>query len=147
MADIGSTNTNLMDVINLDGLLAKLALKLKPYPAAGLLTYKNLLLTHWARAAMDLDQDENVLAPLALDHFKSFFEKLWRTNTKPRHIRMTIKSDFLKWLASQSGIPASQITDANGSLLEDLFNEIEQELGDISIQDLDPRFTNLFLLK
>ncbi len=147
MEDIESTHTTLTDIINLDRLLARLALELKPYPSTGLLTYKNLLLTHWARAAMDLDPDKNVLAPLPLDDFKTFFESLWRTNTKPRHIRMTIKSSFLKWLASQIGIPAGQITDANGSLLEDLFNEMEQELGQVSTRDLNPRFTNLFLLK
>ncbi len=51
--DIVSTDTILTSIINLDNLLATLAFKLKPYPATGLLTYKNLLLTHWARAAMD----------------------------------------------------------------------------------------------
>jgi hypothetical protein len=145
--DIESTHTILTRIINLDRLLAKLALELKPYPTTGVLTYKNLLLTHWARAAMDPDQDEKALTPLPLDHFKPFFETLWRAKTKPRHIRMTIKNDFLKWLASRSGVPASQITDANGQLLEDLFNELEQELGEVSIKELDPRFTNLFLLK
>jgi len=145
--DIHSTDMILTNIINLDRLLAKLALDLKPYPSTGLLTYKNLLLTHWAWAAMDPNRDENTLTPIALEQFKSFFKTLWRSKTKPRHIRMTIKSNFLKWLASQSGIPASQIGEANGQVLEDLFNEMEQELGAVSTKDLDPRFTKLFLLK
>ena len=92
-------------------------------------------------------QFQPVLMPLLLDKFESFFETLWRSKVKPRHIRMTIKSDFLKWLARQSGIPAGDIADSNGRVLEDLFAEIEQELGEVSTKDLDPRFTNLFLLK
>jgi hypothetical protein len=147
MEDIVSTNMILTDIINLDRLLAKLKLELKPYPATGLLTYKNLLLTHWARTALDPNQDENTLTPLPLDQFKSFYKTLWRTKIKPRYIRTTIKSDFLKWLAKRSGVPASQITDTNGPVMDDLFNELEQELGQVSTQDLDPRFTNLLLLK
>jgi len=147
MEDIVSTNTILTDIINLDSLLAKLALEPKPYPATGLLTYKNLLLTHWARAAMDPNGGDNSMLPLPLDQFKSFYKTLWRTKTKPRHIRTTIKSDFLKWLSDKSGIPASQIANANGRVFEGLFNELEQELGAVSTKDLDPRFTHLFLLK
>ena len=60
---------------------------------------------------------------------------------------MTAKSDFLKWLADKSEIPASQIAENNGRIFEELFNELEQELGVVSTKDVDPRFTNLFLLK
>ena len=147
MADIESTDMILKDIINLDGLLAELGFKLKPYPATGLLSYKNLLLTHWARAALDLSTDDNALTPVPLDHFKSFFETIWRTKTKPRRIRMAVKSDFLKWLAQKSGRSANDITDRNGRILEDLFAEIEQELGELSSENLDPRFTNLFFVK
>jgi len=147
MEDITTTETVLTNIIKLDSLLANLRLQLIPSAAANLLTYKNLLLTHWARTAMVPEVEENSLTPLSLDEFKSFFKALWRTKTKPRQIRMTTKSNFLKWIASQSDIPASQIADTNGPVLEDLFNELEQELGSVSTKDLDPHFTNLFLLK
>ncbi len=147
MEDIVSTDTILTNIINLDQLLANLSLELRPYPATGLLTYKNLLLTPWAREVVDPGSDEKTLTPLRLDKFKAFFETLWRSNVKPRHIRMTVKSDFLKWLADQSGLPAGDIADINGRVLEDLFAEIEQELGEVSAKDLDPRFTHLFLVQ
>ena len=147
MADIVSTRAMLTTIINLDRLLAKLALEIKPGPTTGLLTYKNLLLTHWARYTMDLSRDENTLIPLPLDQFKSFFEALWRSKLKPRHIRMTIKSDFLKWLDHRSGIPANDIADSMGHALEDLFAEIELELGEVATKDLNPRYTNLFLVE
>jgi hypothetical protein len=96
---------------------------------------------------MNPNSDENTLRPLPLEQFKSFFKTLWRSQTKPRQIRMTIKNDFLKWLVDQSGISANEITDSNGQALEDLFTEIELELGQVSTKNVDPRFTNLFLLK
>jgi uncharacterized protein DUF6178 len=144
--DITCTQTILTNVMAFDRLLAALSLDAKPFPATGILTYKNFILTHWARATIDADNEDKVLSLLPLEDFKSFFDTLWRSRQKPRSIRLTIKSDFLKWLAQKSGLPGNEITDSCGGVLEDLFTEIEQELGQVSSKDLEPRFSHLFLL-
>ncbi len=144
--DISVTDTILAEVIAFDDLLATLSLKLKPLPPGSLLTYKNLLLTHWARDTTDSGTGETAFAPLPLDAFRSFFDTLWRNPEKPRAIKLSVKSAFLKWLKDKSGLTGTEITQQYGITLENLFAEIETELGEISRNDLDPRFIQIFLI-
>jgi hypothetical protein len=145
-SDISVTNSILTDIIAVDHLLASLSLKVKPLPPGCLLTYKNLLLTHWARETMDSGPGETAFAPLPLDAFRPFFNTLWRSQTKPRAIKFSVKSAFLKWLQDKSGLTGTEITRQCGNTLENLFAEVETELGKISGNDLDPRFIQLFLI-
>ncbi len=144
--DISVTDTILAETIAFDGLLATLSLEVKPLPPGSLLTYKNLLLTHWARDTIDSGAGKTALAPLPLDAFKSFFDTLWRSPKKPRAIKLSVKSVFLKWLADKSGLTGIEITGQSGKTLENLFAEIEKELGQVSKKDIDPRFIQLFLI-
>jgi hypothetical protein len=144
--DISVTDTILAEVIAFDDLLATLSLKLKPLPPGNLLTYKNLLLTRWARETTDSGTGETAFAPLPLDAFRSFFDTLWRSPEKPRAIKLSVKSAFLKWLKDKSDLTGTEITRQCGNTLENLFAEIETELGEISRDNLDPRFIQLFLI-
>ncbi len=144
--DISVTDTILTEVIAFDNLLATLSLKVKPLPPGSLLTYKNLLLTRWARETTDSGIGETAFAPLPLDAFRSFFDTLWRSPEKPKAIKLSVKSAFLKWLKDKSGLTGTEITQQCGNALENLFAEIETELGKISRNDLDPRFIQLFLI-
>lgn len=144
--DISVTDTTLTEIIAFDRLLAALSLSAKPVPPGSLLTYKNFLLTHWAKETIDSGTHERALSPLPLDAFKSFFDTLWRSPEKPRSIRLSVKSDFLKWLADKSGLAGTQIVEQCGNILEDLFAEIESELGQVLKKDIDPRYIQLFLI-
>jgi Family of unknown function (DUF6178) len=144
--DMTATHSILGEIIAFDGLLAALSLKVKPYPATGLLTYKNLLLTHWAKDTINESTGETELSPLPLDAFKTFFDTLWRSAKKPRAIKLTMKSAFLKWLTDKSGLTGMEISEQCGNTFETLFAEIETELGQVSAKNLDPRFIQLFLV-
>ena len=144
--DISMTHLILEQIIAFDQLLAALSLTVKPYPPNNLLTYKNLLLTSWASETINDNPDETALSPLPLDTFRSFFETLWRSPKKPRAIKLTMKSAFLKWLTDKSGLTGTEIAEKCGQTFETLFAEIETELGEVSIKDIDPRFIQLFLV-
>jgi len=144
--DITVTDSILTEIIAFDRLLAALSLEVKPHGTTNLLTYKNLLLTHWARETIEPGSGKTVFESLPLDTFKSFFENLWRSPQKPRSIKLTIKSAFLKWLSDKSGLTGAEIADQCGNSLEKLFAEIEAELGQVSIKDIEPRFIQLFLI-
>lgn len=144
--DIFVTDTILTEIIAFDDLLATLPLAVKPLPPGSLLTYKNFLLTHWARETTESDTGQTAFAPLPLDVFKSFFDTLWHSHNKPRTIRFSVKSDFLKWLAGKSGLTGTEISRQCGKIFENLFAEIETELGQVSKKNLDPRFIQLFLI-
>jgi hypothetical protein len=144
--DISVTDTILTEVIAFDGLLATLSLEVKPLPPGSLLTYKNLLLTCWARETTDSGAGGTAFGPLPLDAFNSFFDTLWRSPEKPRAIKLSAKSAFLKWLKDKSSLTGTEITQQCGNTLENLFTEIETELGQVSKKDIDPRYIQLFLI-
>ena len=144
--DIFETDTILTEIIAFDDLLATLPLATKPIPPGRLLTYKNFLLTHWAREATESNTGQTALAPLPLTVFNSFFDTLWHSPKKPKTIKFSIKNDFLKWLADKSGLTGTDISRKCGKTLDRLFSELESELGQVSKKDLDPRFIQLFLV-
>ncbi len=57
-----------------------------------------------------------------------------------------MKSRFLSWLEENTGLRDFEITERLGRTLENLFEEIESELGCVAADDLNPRYIQLFLL-
>ncbi len=57
-----------------------------------------------------------------------------------------MKSLFLNWLAENTGLRDFEITERLGGTLENLFEEIENELGNVAVEDLEPKYIQLFLL-
>ena len=115
----------------------------------GFLTYKNLLLTLWARHYRRLKTEK--LKPLTRNQFVLFFEKLLpppadSDSREDRKIPQKMKTAFLSWLETETGLKDFEITDRLGRTFEDLFNEIESEYGRVAATDIDPRFVHLFLL-
>lgn len=141
--DIKKTENVVNQVVAIDELLALMNVELMPI-SVGLLTYKNLLLTLWARHYLGLAENP---APLALDEFKRCFDDLWATKDKPRKTRPAIKESFLNWLSDRSGLTDYEISQKLAQTLENLFSEIESELGSVASKDLDPRFIQLFLIE
>lgn len=142
MEDIKETENVLNSIIAFDDLFALMAIE--PEPATGgFLTYKNFILTLWARNYLGLSEE---LVPLALDEFRRLFDELWAGKEKPRKTSLTVKASFLNWLSDRTGLKPSEINRKLRQALENLFNELESEYGKVSRKDLDPRYIHLFLL-
>jgi len=115
----------------------------------GFLTFKNLLLTLWARHSRRLKGEK--LKALTLKQFQPFFEKLLPGRNDPDRqaagkIPVEMKTAFLNWLSVKTGLKDYEIADRLGQTFEDLFNELENEYGQVTAEQIDPRFVHLFLL-
>jgi hypothetical protein len=115
----------------------------------GFLTYKNLILTLWASHYLNLPGKK--LKHLDPKKFKPFLENLLPGQPDsgtaiPRKVPAVMKSRFLDWLAASTGLRDFEITERLGGTLENLFEEIENELGSVVVEDLEPKYIQLFLL-
>ena len=143
LQDIRDTEKILNEIVAFDEILS--LINIEPEPVSeGFLTYKNFVLTLWARNYMGLSEE---LKPLPLGAFKNFFNDLWTGKDKPRKTRRTMKESFLNWLSSKTGFTHDEIIRKSGHTLENLFDEIESEYGEVSAGDLDPRYIHLFMIK
>jgi len=143
LQDIKDTENILNEIVAFDEILS--LMNIEPEPVSeGYLTYKNFVLTLWARKYMGLSEE---LLPLPLDAFKNFFNDLWTGKDKPRKTRRTMKESLLDWLSDRTGFTQYEISQKLGQTLENLFNEIESEVGEVSRKDLDPRYIHLFLIQ
>ena len=133
-----------------DELLSLMAVEIDPPASYGFLTYKNLILTLWAADYLHLPGRK--LRPVNLKKFRKFFKDLLPGGTEPgadqpRTIPQEMKDHFLNWLAGNTGLKDFEISRRLGPTLENIFEEIEGELGRVAAEDLDPRYVQLFLLE
>ncbi len=141
--DIKVTENALNTIIAFDDILSLIAVE--PVPVADSpLTYKNFVLTLWARHYLGLAEE---LDALTVDEFKRFFEDLWSGKKTPRRASLAMKESFLTWLSDKTGLLHDEIIRKVGQTLENLFSEVESELGDVASKDLVPRFIHLFMIK
>ena len=140
--DIKKTENILNEIIAFDELFSLISIE--PDPAArGYLTYKNFILTLWARHVLGLPEK---LVPLTIDEFRCFFDDLWADQEQPRKTSLSIKESFLDWVSSKTELVHYEISQRLGQSFENLFKEIESEYGKVSRNDLDPRYIHLFLI-
>jgi hypothetical protein len=138
--DIAKTETALNEIIAFDNLLAHLSIPVNPLPSYSPLMYKNLIFTCWGRFYLGLDREPAASLTIPRDAFRTFFKELWNPGGKPRTIKLSMKTAFLKWLSTSSGLTGAEITAQCGNTLENLFLEIESEYGEVDDHSLDPRF-------
>jgi hypothetical protein len=141
MEDIQATDNILSEIILVDDLFSLMAINPEPVTDR-FLTYKNFILTIWARDYLGLPGD---IEPLPIDEFKRLFDDLWADNKKPYKIKRSMKESFLSWLSDRTGLANYEISRKLGHTLENLFSEIQNEYGKVSRKDLDPRYIDLFL--
>jgi hypothetical protein len=149
LEDIKKTEMIFNEIFAVDDLLSLMNIKLESPAKYGFLTYKNLLLTLWARQYRRLKGAK--LKPLTVKQFLPFFEKLLPglvdSGSEPAgKIPVEMKTAFLNWLSAETGLKDYEITDRLGHTFEDLFNELESEYGQMAAEEIDPRFVHLFLL-
>ena len=137
--DIEVTETRLDEARGFDALLSFMDPEMEPLEE-GFLTHKSLILTLFARSSLGLGEG---FAPIPMEPFRSFFQGLWSEDGKGG-ILLSAKSDFLDWLAGATGLTPLEISGKIGSGLEALFNEVEEEYGNVPSHALDPRFITLF---
>lgn len=147
--EIEATGLDLNRVTSLDHLFQQMGISMAPAAENRFLTYKNLLLTMWARSTLDLSSVDLELSNLSISlaDFNAFFSALWTLEKNRRIIGDAKKTQFLNWVAGVSDISVADLSEDLGSVFEDLFSEIERELASVEAGNLDPRHVHLFLLK
>jgi hypothetical protein len=149
MTDIIETDAALGRIIAMDEFLNRMSIDLQRSSDV-FLTYKNLILTRWARDDLELSPE---VKPIELSLFRPFYaDRLFASQKSKRpdasaQIRLSAKQSFLDGLIRQSGLSEEDIMTRIGPTLDELFAEIESELGRVDPENLDPRFVSLFLLK
>jgi len=139
--DIKATEKSLNEIMAFDQIFSLIGIEPEP-DTDGYLTYKNFVLTLWARHCLSLTEK---LQSLTLDEFGCFFDSLWADKKPPRKTSLSMKASLLDWLSDKTGLMHHEISQKLGSALENLFDEIESEYGLVSRDDLDPRYIHLFL--
>jgi len=143
MEDIRAADNVLSEIILFDDLFSLMAINPEPVTDR-FLTYKNFILTLWARDCLGLSGE---IEPLRLDEFKRLFDDLWANKKKPYKIKRSMKESFLSWLSDRTGFANYEISRKLGHTLENLFSEIQSEYGEVSSKDFDPRYIDLFLIQ
>ncbi len=141
--EIEETDGVLNEIIVFDDLLSLMPINLEGLRRQ-FLTYKNLVLTLWARHYLGLSRDP---LPLTLEEFRNFFNALWADDEQSQKISLWMKENFLNWFAGETGIDVFDISQRLAKSLENLFSEISSEYGQVLKKDLDPRFIYLFLIE
>jgi len=145
LEDIEKTTAQLDRIIAFDDLFSLMGVEIGSVRGDGPLTYENALLTLWANHSLNMGTAPNTPLPLRRDQFSRFFDELWRPDIRPRRISNTVREIFLGWIADRSGLTTYEISERMASALEQLFLNLEEELGDVERKDLDSRFISLFL--
>jgi hypothetical protein len=146
LTEIHRSRRVLEQIMAWDDLLALMGVELPPLSATPLLTCHNLVLTMWANHCLDGAAAPGSAHPLALERFKLFFNQLWEDGPEPRRIKKQLREAFLGWLAQRGGLTPQEISQRMGSSLEELFIQLENELGTVSAARINPRHIQLFLL-
>ncbi len=144
LVDLNSTEFILNEIIAFDRLLSLTNIKLETLSTYRFLTYKNLMLTLWLRHFMGF---EPIAKPVSFSDFKNFYTKLWTGKKKPFTIRPSMKQSFLDWFSELTGRRDYEITEKAGLTLENLFEELEEEYGEVTIKNIDPRYIQIFLIE
>ena len=149
LEDVRTTEDAFSQIKAIDDLLSMMSIDIDRPSAYGFLTYKNLILTLWARHFLKLSADK--LKPISKNEFNPFFDQLLPGQpadgrTQKRKVPRKMKQNILDWLAADTGLKNFEITARLGQTLENLFEEIESELDRVTANDLDPRYVQMFLL-
>ena len=140
--DVQTTDRQLDRIIGLDTFLSRIAFDPDSF-SKGVLTYKSLVLTLWAKDRMNLTPD---LSPIATGDFKKFFQDLFRPESGSVDNALTDDvqlADLILWAQEQSGEDVSKDLE---TVLTRLIAEIREEYETIDPAHIDPRFMPHFLL-
>lgn len=146
--EVTATEKVLRQIIAMDDLFSLVEMQIPELASEEIfLTCQNMMLTLWANHQMGAGADQKAPAPIPITQFRQFFATLWEEGTSPRKIKDSMREEFLNWLSRVSGIATFDIVERMGLALEELFEQIENELGAVDPKKIDLRFIQLFWLK
>ncbi len=128
-------------LIETDRMLGRLNIDMGSF-SHGILTYKSMLLTLWAREHLGMD---NSLNPIPVDDFKKFFQSVFSSRKEP-DIEQIKREDFLSWVSKAGRMDLKDLKKEFITVVHELFDEIEEEYGNVNPVDMDLRFIRHFLL-
>ncbi len=149
LEDIEQTAKGLNQIIEIDSILS--LMNIEPPFTNKFFTYKNFILTLWAKSFLDLPNKEERVEPLDIKDLIFFTKNLWETTSthanKSKKIKNSAKEAFLSWISKTTGKEPHDISTTAGEIFENLFIEIEDNMGTVSTKDFDPKYIQLFLVK
>jgi hypothetical protein len=146
LEEIRHCQTVLHEIVAVDHFLSLVFSQSFPahrLPAYQPVTYKNLVLTLWARHHLGLPEG---VTPLGDEEAKTFFLNLWETGPRPHRVSSQMKRAFMDWLQLRSGCGPNEIVRTVGRSLDHLFGELEQEYGSVDLKAFDPRYMKHLLV-
>lgn len=142
LSDIAATDKALEQIIALDAVIGKLNADIKSFKQ-GVLTYKTLILTLWAKDRLNLPP---TLEPIDIKIFKDFFIALFAKSASDEIEQIQLK-DLILWTSEKTGIDETDFEKAFHEVLTNLIKELESDYGTVSPENIDPRFIPHFLLR
>ncbi len=152
LSHITQTDKILDKIIAVDTILMTMDIDIKSF-TQGVLTWKTLILTLWARDRLKLP---STLEPINLQIFKEFFIALFpdtdinTKNLNPKNLDQTNqvqRDDLILWISEVSSINQDSLSENLIEVLTDLMQELEKEYSRVEPDNIDPRFIPHFLLK
>jgi hypothetical protein len=146
LKDIVYCDESLDQIMSLDRLLSLLFAQTGvayPVRTCHPVTYKNLLLTCWARHHLGIPEETK---SVTVEELKVFFRDLWVKGVKPCRVDTRMKQAFLDWLKVRSDQNMAEILSGARKTFDRLFGELEKEYGSVFPNDLDPRYIKHFLV-
>ncbi|MBT6338835.1 MAG: hypothetical protein HOJ48_06015 [Desulfobacula sp.] len=142
ISDIIVTSRALEQIIALDKVLGLIDADINSFEQ-GVLTYKTLILTLWAKDRLKLAPD---LEPIDTSIFKNFFIALF-SKSDPLQSHKIQLQDLILWTSEVTGMNETDFEKAFSQVLLDLINELEEEYALVDPENIDPRFIPHFLLR
>ena len=140
--DITRTAKALEQIISIDKILGLLNVDISSFEE-GVLTYKTLILTLWAKNRLKL---ETGLEPIDTKIFKKFFIALFSKSDSKQSNKIQLQ-DLVLWTSEVTGMNEKDFKNTFGEILSDLIKELEAEYSLVDPENIDPRFIPHFLLK
>ena len=142
ISDIIVTSRALEQIIALDKVLGLIDADINSFEQ-GVLTYKTLILTLWAKDRLKLAPD---LEPIDTSIFKKFFIALFSKSDSLQSHKIQLQ-DLILWTSEVTGMNETNFEKAFSQVLLDLIKELEEEYSLVDPGNIDPRFIPHFLLK
>ena len=140
--DITRTAGTLEQILALDKFLGLLDVDINSFEQ-GILTYKTLILTLWAKDRLKLEPS---LEPIDTKVFKKFFIALFSKSDTEKNKQIQL-NDLILWTSEAAHMRETELPKAFKEVLTDLIDELEAEYGSVNPNNIDLRFIPHFLLK
>ncbi|MBT3177550.1 MAG: hypothetical protein HOG03_23705 [Desulfobacula sp.] len=142
ISDIIVTSKALEQIIALDKVLGLIDADINSFEQ-GVLTFKTLILTLWAKDRLKLAPD---LEPIDTIIFKKFFIALFSKSDSKQSPGIQLQ-DLALWISEVTDVNETDFDNAFSQVLSDLIKELEEEYSLVNPENIDPRFIPHFLLK